>query len=153
MQKQEGQFLTAVALGEADANDNPVVKLSTQLAEAENELATKEKLRNALAEQVAELKQRQASSSSRRDDAVIEALNAAPEVKRLFVRYSAARQAAVDLEAAIRALPFGYDSDFRNGVDGSWAVRRYDARADAGAAWRNACAALKQNAGAELPSE
>jgi hypothetical protein len=88
------------------------------------------------------------------DDAVIEVLTAAPETKKLFESYRVARQTAVDLEAAISALPFGTKAkDFRNTVDQLWFAHGYQPRADADAPWRNAVAALKENAGAELPSE
>jgi len=64
------------------------------------------------------------------------------------------RASVVDIEAKISALPFGTKAqDFRNTVDRLWFAHTYQPRADADAAWRNACAALRQNAGAELPSE
>jgi chromosome segregation ATPase len=154
VEKDESRYLVQRALGERDADEeSPATKLKAQLQRAESELATKEKLVNALAEQAAELDQSLSSARSRLDEAVIEVLLAAPETKKLFESYRVARQTAVDLEAAIRALPFGSTVDFRNTIDRFWYAHSYEARADADAAWRSACAALRQNAGAELPSE
>jgi hypothetical protein len=154
-EKDEGRFLAARALGELPSDEqSPVTKLTAQLQQAEAELASKEKLCAALAQQGAELEQSLGYARSRLDDAVIEALIAAPEVKRLFESYANANQSVVDIEAKISALPFGRKQEIAaNTIDRYWFAHRYEARADASAAWRNACAALRENAGAKLPDE
>ena len=155
VERDKSRYLVSIALGKRSADEeSPATKLAAQLKASEAELQTISETVTALAEQAAELERSLSSARSQRDDRWIEALNAAPEVKRLFESYASARQSVVDIEAKISALPFGTKAkDFRNTVDGLWFAHTYVARDDADAAWKAACAALRQNAGAELPSE
>ena len=155
VERDKSRYLVSIALGERSADEeSPASKLATQLKASEAELQTISETVTALAEQAAELDQSLGYARSRLDDAVIEALIAAPEVKRLFESYASANQSVVDIEAKISALPFGRKQEIAaNTIDRYWFAHRYEARADASAAWRNACAALRENAGAKLPDE
>ena len=155
VERDKSRYLVSIALGERSADEeSPASKLATQLKASEAELQTISETVTALAEQAAELDQSLGYARSRLDDAVIEALIAAPEVKRLFESYASARQSVVDIEAKISALPFGRKQEIAaNTIDRFWFAHRYEARPGADGAWKAACAALKLNAGTELPSE
>lgn len=143
--QNESHFLTAAALGEADAASNPVDAASRALAQAEAAREAAERTQVALASEATAAANELRSATSTLNDAVRDVLRAAPEVQQLKADLDVARRAVADVANKLLSLPHGVAGTVIWGIDDLRPGERPDA------AWSAAIAALAKDADAPLP--
>jgi chromosome segregation ATPase len=145
----EESYLAAVALGDADAALSPVKAAAAAVEEANDQLGTARRTRDALETETKAAENDLMFADMALDKCVGDVVRAEPAVRKLAAEYAAARRRAVDLQRAMEAVQSYLPDDFLY-WHGSGSFP--DAELVAVAAWRAVLKELRTDADAPLPS-
>jgi chromosome segregation ATPase len=143
----EGSYLAAVALGEADAALSPVKAAAAVVEEANDQLGTARRTRDALEAEMKAVESELMWAKSKLDDAVRDVVRADPAIRKLAADHAAANRHYNDLHRAMETVQYFLPDDlkFWHGT-GRWPDLA------AAATWSAAITALASDADAPLPS-
>jgi chromosome segregation ATPase len=143
----EGSYLAAVALGDADAALSPVKAAAAAVEEANDQLGTARRTRDALEAEMKAVESELMWTKSKLDDAVRDVVRADPAIRKLAGDHAAADRHYNDLHRAMETMQRYLPDDlkFWHGT-GRWPDLT------GAATWSAAITALASDAGAPLPS-
>jgi chromosome segregation ATPase len=143
----EGSYLAAIALGEADATLSPVKTAAANVEQANDQLGTVRRTRDALEAEMKAVESELMWAKSKLDDAVRDVVRADPAIRKLAGDHAAADRHYNDLHRAMETVQNFLPDDlkFWHGT-GRWPDLA------AAATWSAAITALAGDADAPLPS-
>jgi chromosome segregation ATPase len=143
----EGSYLAAVALGEADATLSPVKAAAAAVEEANDQLGTARRTRDALEAEMKAVESELMWAKSKLDDAVRDVVRADPAIRKLAADFSSANRHYNDLHRAMETVQNFLPDDLKywHGT-GRWPDLA------AAATWSAAITALASDADARLPT-
>ena len=144
----EGSYLAAVALGEADAALSPIKTAAAAVEEANDQLGTARRMRDALEAEIKSAERELMWAKNKLDEAVGDAVKADPATAQLVAAFNEAERRFMSLRQAM-----GVVSTSRLPVEAQFwdSIHTWPAMADA-PVWQAAIAALASDADAELPT-
>jgi chromosome segregation ATPase len=145
----EGGYLTSVALGEADAALSPVKTAVANVEQANDQLGTARRTRDALETEIKAAERELMFADMALGKCVGDVVRADPAVRQLAAEYAAARRRAVDLQRSMEAVQAYLPDDICH-WHGSGSFP--DAELVVVTAWRAVLKELRTDADAELPS-